>query len=570
MENLITYPVRYNHVGYVPQAPKIFFVDPVRLDLEGSFKIVDEMNQVHFEGRLKEGSFEHRGLCDYSGENLWSGDFSSFQVPGKFAIEIVLKGGQESFQTRFFEISEDWLFRQLQANVKSFFFQRSGVELPKSLAGNWARPAAHFDECIKFHKMMNREGTWNAHGGWYDAGDYGKYIVNGGISVGTLLLACSMWDSKKQECAHSSFSDVINEGGSFSQPYSLKEEIRFELDFFLRMQDHDGGVFFKVSPEHWDGFVSPQDSDLLQKRLILGKSTTSSLNFAGALAQAYSVYRKSDAEFAKRCLDASKRAYGWAVEHPEETWPHNTEGSGGYGDEHFDDEFFWARAALFCSLSEAGGVDQKLLAEIAGQLRSDMEKNPPAKAMDWRDTQNMGWALLALQDYDVSLRNDARRALEKVAQEIISLQKQDAYGISIRRFIWGSNGEISNHALTLEIVRNWTETLLGENLSFWSLEMLNFIYGRNPVNRSFVTGSAWSSPMHIHHRLSHADNVKDPIPGLLSGGINCDRQDLHRAPHYFSGLPGHSYTDERCSFASNETAINWNSPLTAVLAMHCR
>jgi endoglucanase len=106
-------------------------------------------------------------------------------------------------------------------------------------------------------------------------------------------------------------------------------------------------------------------------------------------------------------------------------------------------------------------------------------------------------------------------------------------------------------------------------LDFWCRELLNFIYGRNPVDVSFVTGSAWSSPKDPHHRLSHSDGVKDPIPGLLVGGINSDRQDMHRAPHYPGELSGYSYTDERCSFASNETAINWNAPLTAVLALLC-
>ena len=73
--------------------------------------------------------------------------------------------------------------------------------------------------------------------------------------------------------------------------------------------------------------------------------------------------------------------------------------------------------------------------------------------------------------------------------------------------------------------------------------------------------------MFPHHRLSHSNNVEKPIPGLVVGGINEERQDGHRAPHYPGDLQGLSYTDERCSFASNETAINWSSPLTAVLLL---
>ena len=180
-----------------------------------------------------------------------------------------------------------------------------------------------------------------------------------------------------------------------------------------------------------------------------------------------------------------------------------------------------------------------------------------------------------MQDIDKELQAKARFALENTAHEIIEAQKHDAYGISVSKFIWGSNGEIANHALTLAVVNRWKNTVgnVGcdnrSSLDFWCRELLNFIYGRNPVDVSFVTGSAWSSPRFPHHRLSHSDGIEEPIPGLLVGGINCDRQDLHRAPHYPGSLPGFSYTDERCSFASNETAINWNAPLTAVLALLC-
>ena len=198
----------------------------------------------------------------------------------------------------------------------------------------------------------------------------------------------------------------------------------------------------------------------------------------------------------------------------------------------------------------------------------DMEKNPVEPGLSWRDTQNFGWIALALNDDTapaaVKLREKARAAIVNAAEAIIALQRDDAYSLSIRKFMWGSNGEIANHALTLLVAYSWTHDGRYRDAA---VELVNFIYGRNPVNVSFVTGSAWSSPVFPHHRICHSDGIVDPIPGLLVGGINSDRQDMHRKPQYPNELPGFSYTDERCSFASNETAINWNAPLTAVLAM---
>lgn len=546
--------VRYNHVGYAPKGPKVFLLacDVVDNPLKGMppwFEVYAESGE-----RVFVASMAEKGSCSYTDEFVWEGDFSLLDTPGKYHICVMDAKGNIIAESKFFEVSDKLALEQLSLTLKSFYFQRCGVELTPDRAGKWSRPAAHLDDCIEFHPSMARGGTWNAHGGWYDAGDYGKYIVNGGVSLATLLLAAEFADDRPMVSSNADFFDV----GSFRS--NLLEEIRFELEFFLRMQDEDGGVFFKVSPVRWDGFVSPSQSDALQKRQILGKSTTSTLNFAGALAQAHRVFAKVYPAFAQKCLDAALRAYRWAIENPEVTYPHNTEGSGGYGDERYDDEFFWARAALF---REGQGAADAGFKEL---LLRDMEKCPPDFGMSWRDTQNLGWIALALQSQDMDLQVRARNTLKGVADEIVKLAGEDPYGLSIRKFVWGSNGEIANHALTLFLVDEWFPSATYADCA---KRMIDFVYGKNPVNRCFVTGAAWSSPKFIHHRISHSDGIEDPIPGLLAGGINADRQDLHRFPHYPGPQPGFSYTDERCSFASNETAINWNAPLVAALSFCC-
>ena len=556
--------VRYNHVGYAPKGPKFFLLacnaadNPLK-EMQPWFDVFAENGE-----RVYGAAMVEKGPCTYTDEFVWEGNFSSLESVGRYRISVKDTKGNVLAESKFFEVSDRLVLEQLSSTLRSFYFQRSGVELTPDRAGKWARPAAHLDDCIEFHPSMERAGTWNAHGGWYDAGDYGKYIVNGGVSVASLLLAAEFADDRRVTFSNADFFDA----GSFRA--NLLEEVRFELEFFLRMQDDDGGVFFKVSPVRWDGFVSPSQSDALQKRQILGKSTTSTLNFAGVLAQAHRVFANVYPSFAQKCLDASIRAYRWAVKNPDVTYPHNTEGSGGYGDERYDDEFFWARAMLFrevcgkikvCSDCDRDGCDH-----FRNRLLSDMEKCPPDLGITWRDTQNLGWIALALQSVDPDLQVRARNTLKVVADEIVKLASEDPYGLSIRRFIWGSNGEIANHALTLFLVNEWFPSAVYVD---YAKRMLDFIFGKNPVNCCFVTGSAWSSPKFIHHRISHSDGIEEPIPGLVVGGINADRQDLHRFAHYPGPQPGFSYTDERCSFASNEVAINWNAPLVAALSFCC-
>lgn len=556
------FKVRYNHVGYAPNSPKVFLLaaDSTLASVKGvmpAFDIVSENGFVMYSGQMSE-----KTVCSYTDEWVWKGDFSALKMKGKFTIRVN-DSGKILAETHSFEIAENILPDLLFLTLKSFYFQRSGVELPADKAGKWARPKAHLDDCIEFHPSMNRKGTWNAHGGWYDAGDYGKYIVNGGVSVATLLLVAEFTEKRNADLGENSLAN-----NSFSLPLfreNLLDEIRFELEFFLRMQDTDGGVFFKVSPIRWDGFVTPTESDEAQKRQILGKSTTSTLNFAGALAEAHRVFKNVDSTFAEQCLTAAIRAYIWALKNPDVTYPHNTEGSGGYGDERYDDEFFWARAMLFreiCKGVKSENVLNSSLNNLRDLILVDMKKCPPSLGLDWRDTQNLGWIALALQSYDLDLQTKARNALKTVADDIVRLASEDAYHLAIRRFVWGSNGDVANHALTLFLVNSWAPSLVYVNCA---KTMLDFIFGKNPVDRCFVTGSAWSSPKFLHHRISHSDGIDEPVPGLVAGGINADRQDLHRFPHYPGPQPGFSYTDERVSFASNETAINWNAPLVAAL-----
>ena len=555
--------IHYCHPGYTPADTKIFLIgfseNPSFLLVK--FKILDSSSKVVYEGIAEKFRY-----CEYTCEILYKGDFSAVTEPGQYRISLT----DFDAESHLFEISDDWLSREVRANIKSFYYQRSGVDLPEQFAGVWARPAAHLDDKLEFHPTMNRAGFWNAHGGWYDAGDYGKYIVNGGVSVATLMLACELRKN-------SAFVGGAGFSASFEQPVSLLDEVRFELEFFLRMQDDDGGVFFKVTPYRWDGFVTPVESDASQKRYILGKSTSSTLNFAGALAEGHHVFADVDEAFATKCLEASVRAYLWAEKNPDVEWPHNTEGSGGYGDPDFGDDFFWARAMLYrelkgrendvalAELNVTYGVKTvvaDLLARLESSIPADMESYLPTYGLQWRSTQNLAW--FALATCDCEWTEKARMAFKYTADEILKLQEKDPYNLSIRKFIWGSNGDIANHALTLYLVYIWFND---SKYRAAALEQIKFVYGLNPVDVSFVTGSAWSSPKFPHHRISHSDNVAEPVPGLVVGGINEDRQDTHRHPHYLGEARGMSYADEQCSFASNEVAINWSAPLTAALLL---
>src|SRR6185436_19009227 len=94
-------------------------------------------------------------------------------------------------------------------------------------------------------------------GGWYDAGDQGKYVVNGGISVWTL-----MDEYERAKFLGTSLADFGN--GKMNIPENgngvpdLLDEARWEMEFLLKMQvpagqPHAGMAHHKMHDANWTG-----------------------------------------------------------------------------------------------------------------------------------------------------------------------------------------------------------------------------------------------------------------------------------------------------------------------------
>src|SRR5690606_38418285 len=122
-----------------------------------------------------------------SDERVRRADFSELSQPGDYRLVV------NTFGTSFpFSITERVHGPIAQAALKGYYYQRMSMPLEEAYAGRWARPAGHPDTEVLVHPSAASEarpaGTvLSAPRGWYDAGDYNKYIVNSGISTYTLL-----------------------------------------------------------------------------------------------------------------------------------------------------------------------------------------------------------------------------------------------------------------------------------------------------------------------------------------------------------------------------------------------
>ena len=322
----------------------------------------------------------------------------------------------------------------------------------------------------------------------------------------------------------------------------LLAEIKYNLDWMLTMQAPDGGGYHKVSGLAFPKTVMPVDDT--GKRYAIGKSVTATYDFAAVMAKAYRVYKKFDAVFAEKCLSAAERAYAWAGFNPEALYYANPVGveTGAYEDADASDEYQFASTELYVV---TGNPDYKTVG-FSGDVPS------------WQN-------VYGLANYDKSVYKDkyGASAYEKLIATADKLVENASKGFMVPMtsddYVWGSNAVAANQGVWLLHAYYMTED---ERYYNAAVNVVDYLLGENPLGMSFVTGFGSNSPQNPHHRISQADRIKAPVPGMLVGGPqNKDNSDVGSSCSYSRTYPATAYYDNSCSYATNEVAINWNAPL---------
>ncbi|MFT4256105.1 MAG: glycoside hydrolase family 9 protein [Pseudoxanthomonas sp.] len=543
-------PIRLNQLGFLPAAHKLA-VAPT--NAEDRFVVEDAATgKVVLTGRLGAAA-----AWEPAGDSVRIADFSALGAPGRYRLRI--DGLPPSDE---FVVAADAYAGLAAASVKAFYFNRAGTALEPRHAGLYARAAGHPDDAVRIHasaaSATRPEGTLiSAPKGWYDAGDYNKYIVNSGIATWTLLAA---WEAFPQVFAAQRLD--IPESGDGAP--DLLHEVWWNLEWMLAMQDPaDGGVYHKLTTLQFEGFVMPADAK--RPRYVVQKSTAAALDFAAVMARASRVYAPYEKQFpgaGKRMLAAARAAWNWAQAHPQAFYRQPADvGTGAYADDRLDDEFAWAAVELF---KATNGESRFRPFELIGRIGPGVPS--------WGNVGGLAWMGLVDRRADdptlpESEHKDREQAFVAFADGLLRQWHDSAYRVAMRGpdFVWGSNAQALNQAMVLVEAYRLTQR---RDFLDAAQSQLDYVLGRNPLGRSFVTGFGARPPLHVHHRPSAADGIPAPVPGWLAGGPNPRQQDARgcSGKPYPSQLPALSYIDEACSYASNEVAINWNAPLVYVAA----
>lgn len=259
-----------------------------------------------------------------SGDKIWWFDFSALNTSGDYYIFDV-SNNVGSYQ---FRIADDVYKEVLKHAIRSYYYQRCGFAkvAPYAQTG-FTDAASHLGplqdtDCRLYNDKTNASTSKNLRGGWYDAGDYTKYVNFTWETLMDLLIA--------YEENPTAFTDDYNIPESGNGIPDILDEIKYELDWLLRMQQADGSVLSIVG----HGWGSPPSTDNSQS--VYGPANTSSaLTCAGIFALAAIQFKSlgipAMTTYATTLQTASVNALAWATANPNIVWRNNDAAYGSQG-----------------------------------------------------------------------------------------------------------------------------------------------------------------------------------------------------------------------------------------------
>jgi len=568
--------IRVNQLGYFTGGPKrATFVADAKRPID--FQLLDAKDTVVGKGRTQPSGFD-----PMAGVETQVADFSSFATAGNGYRLVAGDWASDRFS-----IGDD-LYDRLRVDALSWFYpQRSGIEIKAAIAGKaYARSAGHIGvapnqgdtavACLDGKQAEALYSGWSCSyrldvsGGWYDAGDHGKYAVTGALSAAQLLATYERGRvyATGSPVTRDGLSHIPEDGNGMPD---ILDEARWELEFLLRMMVPDGEplagmVHHKVHDIAWTA-VPMLPSDDPQPRALYRPSTAATLDVAAVAAQGARLFADQDPTFSERLLAAARKAWVAANANPALFAPTSDglAGGGDYDDDSISDELFWAATELYLTTG-----DEAYLDVVRASPLWAADTLSPGGAFDWRNVA--GFARLQLALYGTGLpdvdRDAIRNSVLSAARHFLSLQKTEPFGVVYRpedgRYDWGSNQLMLQNIIVLSAAFD----LSGEKTFLdGAREGMDYILGRNALALSYITGYGTRAAKNQHSRWyaqQRDPQLPNPPVGSLAGGPNSTLVDDVARQHLKGCAPQTCYADDIEAYGSNEIAINWNAPLVYV------
>ncbi|MEO0869819.1 MAG: glycoside hydrolase family 9 protein, partial [Cyanobacteria bacterium J06642_11] len=513
-----------------PQDPKVAVVLD-RVDSDQPYELrnaeTDEVIEVISPVRWAGGE-----LHVQSGERALWVDFSALETPGEYVL--VRQDGET--RSAEFRIAEDVYKDVLIAATKTFFYQRSGFSKTEPYAdARWTDGAAYIgpgqDTQARFVDDKENPLSERAmHGGWFDAGDTNKYVTYTLQPVHQLLSAYSqnpkIW------------TDDFNIPESGNGIPDLLDELKYELDWLIRMQDDDGGAFIKVGNLDYNP-PSPIPSKDTRPRYYGPKCSSSTIAIASLFAHA-AVEMKNipDLEdYASELTWRAGSAWDWFQANPVDNDCDTGEIKSGDADMNPDAQLGTAVSAAVYLFAATGDPKYSKYVVENLNLAQPYRDGPWSRYDPWQ-----GDALIVYSQ----LPNADAATKEKIITDLENKLLQyhpEAYGnddsldpfrshMPDEQYHWGSNMTKANYGnMNYDPVMLGIHEAEGPAYKERALGAINYFHGVNPLGVVFLSNmydyGAEHSANEIYHQWFGQGEFKNaltskrgPAPGFFMGGPN--------------------------------------------------
>jgi len=522
--------IRFNQHAYTSHAKKQAVI---QANLGQSVQLLNATNSsIVLEKNLSDTHYEAS-----SQEWVHTFDFSEVSQVGTYILRV----GQH--QSSPFEIQDRPMQQLAKDSLTFFYLQRASIDIHLA---PWQHKAAHLNPA---KLLSNPRKEIDVRGGWYDAGDFGRYATTTGLSTGVLLLLA--------EIGHH---------------YQALQEARIGLDWLIKMQADDGGVYHKVASEsgndqHKSTGPEQNTHPLYIIDRMLGsegstKTTADTALSAAVWATAARLWKTKNTTLSNQYEQAALKAWKYLEKHP-----HNTpkrgffdppESHGGpYGPNTSDhDERLWAAASLWHLTGK-----QCYRYAMVQHFNHVHIAIPNDKRHPWAEVDNFAvYATILAEKHHKKQVSPYFSTLASYRDTLLYRLNQSphAWPLDKKDVVWGSNSLVAYLALDLIMIDQF---LGGEKGTHGARKIMDYLLGMNPMAYSYISGYGKHSVQNFFHSWFHHDGLDQVPKGFLAGGPNAEQG------HWISQSPLRCYRDEKSDWFSNEVAINWNAALSFISHM---
>jgi endoglucanase len=458
---------------------------------------------------------------DASGDTVYHADFTSFTTPGRYVIY-----SPETGQTSpAFNIGSTVFNEAFRDALRFYYFARSGNEIAEPCAEGHARPTiyANNSACAYDYddnnsaKMYdydpNNVGitTRDVRGGWFDAGDLHLDVHN---NITPLWLLLEMLEQQKNKLG----PNILNVPESDSRTNDLVLLIKYQLDWFKKMQNTDGSVHFIV--------YAPPNVYNLQK--VSDVSSGAPCVLAGIFAKAYTLFSTIPVmeSYSADLLSRAELSWAWLSAHPN-TYDPCSPGIGQWSYGITDDTPYRGFAAIELYLATGQSEYRNYFESRFSDVLTSFGGNSYYGYMGLIGGSAiskgyMDYAEETVRPVTASIKTAIMNSFLAEADFLVNNANTSAstYRVPTLMFndlYWGSSGLLCGNAYVLLRAYEWTGNTQYRDTA---LDALDWISGRNPVSRILITGD-YSDYLHgtDHYSFYMFDHL-NPVPGYLCGNIN--------------------------------------------------